>query len=153
MITRPLFVFWEQLTPIALTALYSETSTGANVANTASPNTVDSLFLNLLDYSTFELRPPSLSMGSYPCLFSCQPISFPSGTIFVKSPHLISTNLHLITIHSPLGKPDHVLLCWTYTSALPQPPPPPLASMPNQLQSLPWSAHVNTLKNVPPTTH
>ncbi len=41
--------------------------------------------------------------------------------IFVKFPHLISP----ISVHPPLGKSDHVVLCWTYTSALPQLPPRP----------------------------
>ncbi len=41
--------------------------------------------------------------------------------IFVKFPHLISP----FSIRPPLGKSDHAVLCWTYTSALPQLPPRP----------------------------
>ncbi len=41
--------------------------------------------------------------------------------IFLKFPHLISP----ISVHPLLGKLDHAVLCWTYTSALPQLPPRP----------------------------
>ncbi len=41
--------------------------------------------------------------------------------LFVKFPNLTSP----ITIQTPLGKSDHALLQWTYTSAVAQPPPLP----------------------------
>ncbi len=84
-------------------------------SNAAPPNTVDFQLLNICSDSLLHQRvlsPTRIRVNQHLSLLDL---------IFVKFPHLI---FH-ISVHPPLGKSDHAVLCWTYTAALPQLPPRP----------------------------
>ncbi len=71
------------------------------VSNTAPPKTVDSQLLSFCSDSLLRqciLTPTRFLVNQHPS---------PLDLIFVKFPHLISP----ISIHSPLGKSDHAVLC------------------------------------------
>ncbi len=74
------------------------------VTNTAPPNTVASQLLNFCSDSLLHqcvLTPTRFRVNQHPSLL---------GLIFVKFPHLISP----ISVHPPLGKSDHAVLCLTF---------------------------------------
>ncbi len=84
-------------------------------SNAAPPNKVDSQLLNFYSVSLLHqcvLNPTRFRVNQHPSLLDL---------IFVKFPHLI----YPISVHPLLGKSDHAVLCWTYTSTLPQLPPRP----------------------------
>ncbi len=91
-----------------------------------SPNTPphDNISLICTLETIISRRPDCVVLGD----FNRLKVNWASNTappntvlIFVKFPNLISP----IPIHPTLGKSDHTVLCWTYTSALPQLPPRP----------------------------
>ncbi len=112
------------------------------------PNTADS---QLLDFATESLLHQCVHA---PTRFRVNQVPSLLDLIFVKFPNLTSPS----TIQPLLGKSDHALLQWTYTSAVPQPPPslvrltqPVLMYSPSH--PVPSNVTGSFLRNVPSTIY